>query len=257
MKRFAIAGALICALAAQAYILPGVSILRRMADGRDELQLFTLKIEGNLSFFGEATKESGGALGIASDRGDVQTEAAIYLKLPGRCRVEASSLESQKVAAAVDSNGKKRVEGGEIPGLAVAVAQICPLLAFRSSSDNEGRDAVMRYLGTLKIDFRKTSLARFGGHVVYVLGDAAEGQPQFWVYKLPTGSNSNDNFLPARIRFTDAAGTAWDVRFYDYSSPATGEWFPRTVEVFKGSDPVLKFTGVRADAKSKIDDKLF
>ncbi len=240
---------LVVALAAQGYILPGGSILRRMVAARDEQQLVTLKIDGNVSFYGEAAKQGGAALGLPADRGDVQSEAAIYLRFPGRCRLEATSIETQKLAAAVHTSAKRRVEGGEVQALAVAVSQLCPLLAFRSSSDGEGREAVNRQLAALKIESRKTSLARIGGQVAYVLGDPAEGSPQFWIYK--------DNFLPARLRFTDPAGVAWDLRFLDYASPATGEWFPRVVELFKGAEPVLKFTGLKGDAKSKIDEKLF
>ncbi|MHB8879631.1 MAG: hypothetical protein ACYC8T_38570, partial [Myxococcaceae bacterium] len=66
-----------------------------------------------------------------------------------------------------------------------------------------------------------------------------------------------DSFLPARLRFTEADGVSWDVRFVDYASPATGEWFPRVVEVDRGGAPWLKFTGLTADAKAKLEDRLF
>jgi hypothetical protein len=106
-----------------------------------------------------------------------------------------------------------------------------------------------RHLGTLKIELKKTSLGRFGGQVAYVLGEDGESKPQLWVYK--------DSFLPARVKFLDGAGQLWDLKLLDYSSPATGEWFPRTVELFRGEEPVFKFTALKADGKAKIDDKLF
>ena len=246
---------LVCALVlglatvAQAYILPAVSILRRMTEGRDDLQLAALKIEGTVSFFGPAAKEAGAALGVASDRPELQTDAVVFLKLPGRCRLEASTVEGGKVSAAVESNGKRRVEGAEIPALQVALGALCPLLASRSATENEARATVERHLTKLKVDLKKSSLARFGGQVAYVVGDPAEASPQLWVYK--------DSFLPARLRFTEADGTVWDVRLFDYASPATGEWFPRVVELSKAGQPWLKLTGVTADAKPKMDDKLF
>jgi len=246
-----VVGALVLGLGAvaQAYILPGVSILRRMTEGRDDLQISALKIEGTLSFFGPAAKEAGAALGVAADRPELQTDAQVFLKLPGRCRLEASTVEGGKVSVAVESNGKRRIEGAEIPALSVALSALCPLLASRSATENEARTTVERQLAKLKVDLRKSSLARFGGQVAYVLGDPAEGSPQLWVYK--------DSFLPARLRFAEADGTAWDVRLLDYGSPATGEWFPRVVEVSKAGQPWLKLTGVTAEAKPKLDDKLF
>ena len=56
---------------------------------------------------------------------------------------------------------------------------------------------------------------------------------------------------------TDEQGAAWDVRFFDYASPASGEWFPRIVEVRRGGELLMRFTGLRADNKSSISDKLF
>jgi hypothetical protein len=237
------------AAAAQAYILPGGSILRRMADGRDDLKLAGLKVDGNLSFYREAAKEAGAALGLATLRPELQIDAAVFLRLPGNCRMEVSSVESGKSSASIEARGKRRIEGVEIPALSLTLAQLCPLLGSRSPGENESRATIERHLSRLKIEYRKSALARFGGQVVYVLGDPAEGSPQLWIYK--------DSFLPARLRFTDGSGTGWDVRLLDYSSPATGEWFPRSVELWKGSAPWLKFTGLTADAKPKFEDRLF
>ena len=131
----------------------------------------------------------------------------------------------------------------------MVLAEVCPLLAARSGSDVETRATIDRHLAALKIDTRKTSLARFGGQVAYVLGEPVEGRPQLWVYK--------ESFLPARVRYADAAGTAYDVRFLDYGGPATGESFPRTVEVVRGTELVLKFTALKGDPKAKLDDRLF
>jgi hypothetical protein len=103
-------------------------------------------------------------------------------------------------------------------------------------------------INRLKIDARKTSLNRLTKHVAYVLGDEAPTAPQLWVYK--------DSFLPARVRFTENQ-SAWDVRFLDFGAPATGEWFPRVIEVYQGGEPVLRFTALRANAHARVDDALF
>ncbi len=82
-----------------------------------------------------------------------------------------------------------------------------------------------------------------------MIGKVGEREPQLWVYK--------DAFLPARLRFLDAQGVLWDLRLLDYTSPATGEWFPRTVELARESEVLMRFTSLKADSKSKLADALF
>lgn len=173
----------------------------------------------------------------------------VSLRFPGRCRLDLSSPESTKVLTFAWSNGKKRQEGGELPAAAVAVDELCSLLSLRSGTDGESRAALERHLAALKVNLRDTSLARFAGTVAFVVGDRAEGAPQLWVYK--------DRFQPARVRLTDAAGAQWDVRFIDYGSQATGDWFPRIVEVYKGTELQLRLTVLSADAHAELNDVKF
>lgn len=245
--RFAAALCLL-ALSAQGYIPPHWSILRRVAEHRDDLQLSTLKVLGNLSFHGAAAQEAGAALGPRGSGAELSVEAAVYFKLPGRCRLEISS-PSGKAWAAIYSGAKARTEGGEIPALRVAVSQLCALLAARSSSEQEGRGFLERHLSRLGVDFKETSLGRFAGQVAFVLGERAEERPQLWVYK--------DSYQPARLRFSDEQGTSWEVRLFDFSSPASGEWFPRTVEVHQGGELAARFTVASAEARAKLDDRMF
>jgi hypothetical protein len=235
---------LLLAAVVQAYILPGSSILRRMAERRDDSQVNALKVEGTASFFGAAIPDAAAALGLGGEGAELQVNGAVMLKVPGRCRVEASSLESGRRAAAMEAGGKKKVDGSPLVPLQVALDALCPLLGSRGT---EG--SFERLLSSLKIDSKETSLARFGGQVAYVLGAQGEGQPQLWIYK--------DTFQPARLKFNDTAGQAWDVRFIDYASPMTQEWFPRTLEVFKGNERLLKFTASKADGRAKLDDRQF
>lgn len=253
MKRLAAALVGVASLAL-AFVLPGPAILKHMVKGRDEAHLFTLRVDGSISFIGSAAREAQGALGLFGDRSEVQADASISLKLPGRCRIELSTIEGGKTAVA-ETNGKRRVEGREIQELSILSDEICALLAFRSSSDAEGEMTLERHLRSLQIDpGAETSLARASQQigelqVAYVIGSRAEGKPQFWVYR--------DNFLPARISFADPAGQRWDIRFSDYSSPATGDWFPRLIEMFKNDERVLRFTSLKADPRAQLADRLF
>ncbi|WNG49942.1 hypothetical protein F0U60_41840 [Archangium minus] len=248
MKRALSVIGLLAALSAGAYVLPGGSILRRMSAANAEQQLSSLKVDGSLHFYGPAVKEAGAALGLPTDRPDIEADGSVYMKLPGRCRFEAKAPEGNTVAS-VSSGGRKRVEGTEIAALSEAIQQVCAVLAVRAGTVQESREVVEAHLRSLGIEPRSTSLARFGGDVVYVLGPQGEGKPQFWVYK--------EDFRPARLRYKDAKGTAWDVRLLDYSSPATGGALPRTIEVWRGEDRVLRFTVLTGDTRAKIADTLF
>jgi hypothetical protein len=235
-------------LAAWAYILPASSVLRRMMDVRDEQQLTSLRIDGTLSFTGEASRQAATTLHLPEGN-EVLADATLWLRVPGRCRWDVTPLEGAKLSA-IQSLAKRRAEGGELNGLAVALEHLCPLLASRASAGAEGKAGLDRYMASLKLGERTTSLARFGGQVAYVIGNPADGNPQLWIYK--------ETFLPARVRIPDPAGGAeWDVRFLDYASPVTSQWFPRIVEIRRGAEPVLKFTALKADPRVRIDDRMF
>jgi hypothetical protein len=59
------------------------------------------------------------------------------------------------------------------------------------------------------------------------------------------------------VRYKDAKGTAWDVRFLDFTSPATSELLPRSVEVWRGTERMLRFTVLTGDTRAKIADTIF
>jgi hypothetical protein len=249
LKRLGALAGVLASLTAGAYVLPGGSILRRMVAAREELQLSNVKVDGSLTFYGPAVKEAGTALGSPTERSELGVDGTLSLRVPGRCRWEASAPDGTKVAA-VSNTGRRRAEGPEIPALSAAIDPLCALLAMRTTGEvPELREAVEQQLQALGIQTRTTSLGRFGGEVAYVLGEPAEGQPQFWVYK--------DTFRPARLRWKDRAGTAWDMRFHDFASPVTGEGVPRTIEVWRGTERVLRFTALQSDPKARLPDTLF
>ncbi|WP_163996118.1 hypothetical protein [Pyxidicoccus caerfyrddinensis] len=249
MKRAAALLAVLVSFAAGAYVLPGGSILRRMVAERDELKLSSLRVEGSLSFSGPAVKEAGAALGTPTDRPEVQGDGVLSIRVPGRCRFDASVPDGNARAAAIQAGGRRRAEGTEVPSMSVLVSQVCPILAAGGGNVQDLKEALQQHLQTLGVETGRTGLARFGGEVAYVIGEMAEGRPQFWVYK--------DSFRPARLRYTDTANTAWDIRFLDYTSPATGEWMPRTIEVWRGGQRALRFTALKGDSRATLADKLF
>ncbi|MCI0569994.1 MAG: hypothetical protein L0Y66_04520 [Myxococcaceae bacterium] len=234
---------------ALAYVLPQGSILRRLVAARSELQLSSLKLEGTFTLSGAALRQAGGTLGLPTDRAEAQADGTFAMKLPGRCRVEAGRVTEGQGLVAVQSGARRKSAGVELTPLNRGLAEVCALLAMRTGSDGDARGALEAHLRSIGVEPRITSLARFGGKVAYVLGSRAEGKAQLWVYK--------DSFQPARLRWTEKDGTAWDVWMLDYASPATGESFPRIFEVHQNGERQVRFNALRTDTRARLDDALF
>lgn len=232
-----------------AYVMPTYSVLKRLANARDELTVTALKLDSLGAVAPVIAKDVADQLGTSWTSGELTLTAVWSVRFPGRCRLDLSSPDSTKSMTFAWANGKKRSEGGALPAAAVAVDEVCALLALRSGTDGESRGQLERHLAALKVNPKETTLARFVGTVAFVIGDRAEGAPQLWVYK--------DKFLPARVRFTDDAGAQWDVRLVDYASQATGDWFPRQIEVYKGAEPQLRLTVLSADGKAELEGVKF
>ena len=222
---------------ALAYVPAPGAIFRHLLTGRDEQRISSARVEGTLVLSGGASSEAGG-------QGELQSDARIYLKLPGRCRLEASGPETGKLAV-VHAGGQLKAEGPAVAALGVGLGEVCALFGARSAGD--GRSELEAHLRKRGVNTGSSWLARFGGHVAYVVGGPKDTDPQFWVFK--------DSWLPARIRWT-ADGIRWDVRFVDYNSPA-GDWFPRAIEVSRDGERQVRFTTLSGDPRANVPDRLF
>jgi hypothetical protein len=229
--------ALLAVRTALAYVPAPGAIFRHLLTGRDEQRISSARVEGTLVLSGAAATEVGG-------QGELQSDARVYLRLPGRCRLEASGSETGKLAV-VHSGGQLKTEGPNVPALGVGLGEACALFGARSAGD--GRPELEAHLRKRGVNVGTAWLARFGGHVAYVVGGPKETDAQFWVFK--------DSWLPARIRWTEG-GTRWDVRFVDYNSPA-GDWFPRALEVSRDGQREVRFTTLSGDPRANVPDRLF
>lgn len=243
MKRALLISVAWCALAtsAWAYILPAGAILRRMVEARDDLHISSFRADGNAALFGP----TGASSGVPEN----SMEASFLMKVPGRCRLELS-MPQGRLSAVVSGGRRKSADSGMPPAALVALDETCALLALRSYSEGEGRAQVLKHLHALKVDVSATHFGRTERQkVVYVLGDSAPNRPQLWVTK--------NGFLPAQIRFASEDGGTWEVRLLDFASPATGEYFPRVVEVRKNGELTFRFSSTKGDARANLSDKLF
>jgi hypothetical protein len=226
-----------------AYIMPSYGVLKRMASNRDDVNTAGFKADGVAVIAPVLAKDVAGMLGTTWNSGDLTLNISLAVRFPGRCRLELTSPESTKSIVATWVNGKRKLEGGDLPALGAGLEQACALLSLKSTEEGATREAYSRHLAGLKIDTKNVALARFYGTVSYLIGVKADGQPQLWVYK--------DVFLPSRVKYADEAGS-WDVRFSDYNSQATGDVWPRVVEVEKGSEPQLRMMLLHADLKADL-----
>ncbi|MDP1915515.1 MAG: hypothetical protein Q8L14_04660 [Myxococcales bacterium] len=244
---------LLVAALALAYVMPTYSILRRFAGTRDDLTLTSLKVDGSGAVAPAMAREVASALGSTWTSGDLPLTTSLSIKYPGRCRLELSGFESTKTLVVASSNGKKRTEGPEFIAAQVALEELCAFFAVKSGGEGETRAALDRHLTSLKVDTKLVSHARFLGQLAFAIGNRADGNAQYWVYRdrVPP-----DRFLPARIRFTDERGT-WDVRFIDYSSASVADWIPRVVEVYRGEELHLRLTALNADTRADLEKTKF
>ncbi len=236
-----------------AYVMPTPGVLKRFAANRDDSGVTQLAATGVAAVSPVLAKDVAALLGIDWNSGELNLNASLAVRFPGRCRLELSSADSTKTLAVAVSANKARSEGGEVPALAMALQEACALLAVKSSGEGATREQLTRHLTDLKVDVKQVSLTRLDGAVTatsvsYLIGDKAEGQPQLWV--------SKEQFLPVRLRFGEG-GTQWDVRFSDYTSQATGQVWPRVLEIRRGAEPQLRVLLLSADTKAKLDDVKF
>jgi hypothetical protein len=232
-----------------AYIMPSYGVLKRYSNQRDELTVSSLKADGVAAVSPALARDVSSLLGVTWNSGELTLNASLAVRFPGRCRLELSSADSTKVLAASVSGGKARMEGGDLAALQVGLEQACAILAVKSGDEGATREGLLKHLQSLKVETKNVSLARFNNNVSYLIGGKAEGQSSFWVYK--------DKFLPSRLRFADASGAQWDVRLSDYTSQATGDVWPRVIEIFKGNEPQLRVMVLNANTKADLSNVKF
>ena len=66
------------------YVMPPYSVLRRMAESRDDLQLTALKVDGTATVPVAAAPEYADALGVTAGQGELQLSVAVSMRLAGR-----------------------------------------------------------------------------------------------------------------------------------------------------------------------------
>lgn len=225
-----------------AYLPGGPAVLKRMAAVREELQLRSLVVRGEMTFEGEEAGVLSKALNLES-RDALTVPAVVSYKMPGHCRVAVmKGGQGGEAAAAVRAQGAVSAVGPALASLKTFAAQVCELLDPRG-----GADGVVAWAKEQGIDAAKVNLGRMDGEVAYVVGARAKDAnvPSLWVDK--------DLFSP--IKLVTREGSTWrEVRLKDYSSAAAGQWHPRVVEIRRDGQVRARFVAERAEPNAHVAD---
>jgi len=242
---------LVSAAPALAYLLPPATVLKRMAQRREELALASLEVRGTLAVSGDAARALSAAAGLPLSGSELLVPAVLSIKAPGRCRLELFPASGSPDRPFL-SSARGKLAGGKglerVPAVVALVKATCALLGTRPAGSDPGR-AYADELFRLGIPLSDDYLGHMGGRVAYVLGaPPREKRPQAWIDK--------QSFQPVRL-VAAFAGPLADVRLLDYGSPVGGDLFPRAVEVYEGGALSLRLTAEKVAANPKIPDTLF
>jgi hypothetical protein len=243
------------ALPAAAYLPPATAILKRAAQRRDDVGLASMQVQGTLVLTGEAARRAL-ASGLAATGPELAVPASLFVKSPGRCRLELAPPGAPADRPWVSARGN-RVLGHRgleaVPAAAALVQGVCTLLGEKRGG-SESERALAQALATRGVALGDVALGRLGGRVAFVIGGRPQQQagavqtPQAWIDK--------QSFQPVRLiaRFGDAPR---DVRLLDYGSPAGGDGFPRAVEVWDGTQLEARFTTEKVTPNPRLPDSVF
>ncbi|MFL5264230.1 MAG: hypothetical protein ACJ79E_17915 [Anaeromyxobacteraceae bacterium] len=249
----------LAAAPAAAYLPPATAILKRVAQRRDDVGAAALQVGGTLTFSGEAARGAA-ASGIAATPGaatgaDLTVPATLFVKTPGRCRLELSPAGAPTTAADRPAaslrggrlSGRRGLEA--LPAVAALVEGVCALIGEKGAGGSEPERAFAQALAARGVALTDVALGRMGGRVAWVIGGRPQdARPQAWIDK--------QAFQPLRLiaRFGDATR---DVRLLDFGSPVGGDRFPRAVEIWDGTQLEARFTAERVLANPKLPDAIF
>jgi outer membrane lipoprotein-sorting protein len=232
-----ILGALFVADTAAAYILPSDFILRMVVEKRRKLGIVDMTVQ----------------LTTETDKKGAPIEERIYIKDPERMRRVRQEEGGTRVTVQVEDKAAEGPENALKP--VKGLQDLLPVLLQPSGEELEQiQERVVSVLKRLGIDTATVTLGRLGSTVAYVIGGKASdtNKPLLWIDK--------ENFLPLKIVTTqkkDGKSEWVEVRWLEFGSSSTGDWFPRILEVWKDGKRVERSEVVKVEINKKVPDTLF
>ena len=237
----AVAG-LALALPALAYLLPAEAILRKASERRVGLELSAVEAIGALELRGAALPP-----GLPPN-----STARLLLKMPGRARLELlppDGAEADRPAASLKDDrlaGRGGLE--QSPGVAALVRGLATLLTWQTGNDGKGFGEALARRG---VKVEEVSLGRFNGRLAWVLGGRV-GDPK----PAPFALVDKESWMPLRLQVIEG-GASYDLRFLDWASAVGADRIPRAIEVWQGTELLVRFNTEKAAANPRLPDSLF
>jgi hypothetical protein len=230
------------ALPALAYLLPAEAILRKASERRVGLELTAVEATGALELRGAALPP-----GLPPN-----ATARLLVKTPGRARLElvpVDGAEADRPAASVKDDrlaGRGGLE--QSPGVAALVRGLATLLAWPAGNDGKAFGEALARRG-VKVD--DISLGRFNGRLAWVLG----GRPTD-PKAAPFAFVDKESWMPLRLQVVEG-GATYDLRFLDWASAVGADRVPRAIEVWQGTELLVRFNTEKATANPRLAETLF
>jgi hypothetical protein len=229
--------------AAQAYRPSTATVLRQAMERALERKPRALKADATVQLFSSD----------GSRRGEPLVER-VWVATPGQLRRETEGDDGVVVEIRTDGRTLTKTPGqpdkvGKA-GVDVLVDLLAPLAPASASAEQ-----MLASLKALGINTEVTSFARFDGRVAILVGSKPwqTDQPQVWFDK--------DTLLPVRIvtfaRGSDGNPVKLDVRYLGWGSPVGGNWYPGSIEVWRGEKLVRRSVTQNVDRDGAVDTALF
>lgn len=165
------------------------------------------------------------------------TAAKLELRFPLKCK-----LQTPAPAAVLVRNGVVEQEGAGL-GAARDLARLaCPLLTFKGGKREAAEEALKAAVVAAGADLNATALERFADRAAWVIGANAREphKPQLWFYK--------DEMAPARLVAREGQAL-YDLRLLHYGTPASGQAFPRVIELWQDGRLSARFESLEAGSR--------
>jgi hypothetical protein len=234
---FALLGATLFSDAAAAYVLPSDFVLRMVVEKRRKLGIVDMTIQ----------------LTTETDKKGPPIEERVYIKDPERSRRVRQDEAGTRITVQVEDKAAAGPENALKP--LKTIPDLLPLLLQPAGEDLEQiQERLVAVLERMGIDTGSVTLGRMGSTVAYVIGGKAQDsdRPLLWIDK--------ESFLPLKLVTTQKQGGLTErveVRWMEFGSSTTGDWFPRVVEIWKDGKRVERSEVSKIEINKKVPDTLF
>ena len=238
MKKAAILFIFLTVLPAAAYILPGDFIIGMFSERRKKLKIESIEIESEWTIF-------------YKDLASEKFSAKEYIKAPYEMRIDLAGERAG--GKTIIHRGIRRYtkKMGETEWKKEKCRLPVEALLFSGALEIKQKRAEIKKFG---VDIEKRRMGRFDDKIGFAVGVEKPDE------KLPAIWFDRRSFRPIRFvdyREKDGKIQEIDLRFIDYSSPVSGEWYPRLIEKYVNSKLVERREIISIKINPSLDEKLF